>query len=177
MQTSGSSVVAGLNIVAKNQIPQAEMCTKEEVPAFEFPNLVARLENKLGLTPEEAITLFADTKRFLYLSGTVPGRWGPPEKIDACWHEFILHTEEYAKFCTGYFGRFIHHHPRRPTDPPKDGARPRKTLSAVREIFGKDLSQNWVFPNMKPFLKNENILDEDIFVAGPCDSCGCSPCD
>ncbi len=174
MQASTSSVATGLNIVARNSIPRAEMCTKEEVLNFEFPDLLDRLVNKLGISHDEAINLFNDTKRFLYLSGNVPGTWSPPEKIDACWHEFILYTHEYTDFCHQHFGRFIHHYPRRPNDHPKDSARPRKTLCAIEQIFGKDLSNNWFFPNLKPSHSGMES-DMDVFASGPCDSCGCSP--
>lgn len=31
--------------------------------------------------------------------------------VDDVWHEFILHTKEYAKFCEQYLGFFLHHVP------------------------------------------------------------------
>lgn len=148
----------------------------DDVMGYENPDIIHRLKDKLGLSEEEAHALFGDTKRFLFLCGTVPGRWGPPEKIDACWHEFILYTKDYAAFCEKYFGRFIHHNPRRVTDPPKDGARPRKTLAAIQQLFGTDLSPNWVFPNLVPG-PDDTVSEEGILIMGPCDSCGCSPCD
>lgn len=33
------------------------------------------------------------------------------EVVDDLWHEFILHTKEYHKFCKNTFGKYIHHHP------------------------------------------------------------------
>jgi len=144
---------------------------------YENPDLAHRLQEKLGLSKEDAAALFADTKRFLYLCGTVPGRWGPPEKIDACWHEFLLYTKDYAAFCEKYFGRFIHHNPRRITDPAKDGARPRKTLEAVQQLFGTNLSPNWTFANLKLMPGDVTSEDGKLIMGTPCDSCGCSPCD
>ena len=35
----------------------------------------------------------------------------PSEAVDAGWHAFILHTREYAEFCSRIAGRFIHHRP------------------------------------------------------------------
>lgn len=35
----------------------------------------------------------------------------PSQVVDVAWHEFILFTREYARFCSKAFGRFIHHTP------------------------------------------------------------------
>jgi hypothetical protein len=35
----------------------------------------------------------------------------PSKVIDMLWHEFILNTIEYAKFCNNAFGEFLHHIP------------------------------------------------------------------
>lgn len=35
----------------------------------------------------------------------------PSQVVDVAWHEFILFTEEYARFCRKALGRFIHHTP------------------------------------------------------------------
>lgn len=35
----------------------------------------------------------------------------PSQAVDEVWHDFILNTRDYAKFCRGAFGRFMHHTP------------------------------------------------------------------
>lgn len=35
----------------------------------------------------------------------------PSQVADDLWHEFILHTREYQKFCQSAFGQFFHHTP------------------------------------------------------------------
>jgi hypothetical protein len=35
----------------------------------------------------------------------------PSRVVDDLWHEFILATQSYARFCQGAFGRFLHHIP------------------------------------------------------------------
>lgn len=35
----------------------------------------------------------------------------PSQVVDEAWHNFILFTKEYKKFCNGTFGRFLHHIP------------------------------------------------------------------
>jgi hypothetical protein len=37
----------------------------------------------------------------------------PSQVIDDAWHEFILFTRIYEKFCAKALGRFLHHHARR----------------------------------------------------------------
>ena len=35
----------------------------------------------------------------------------PSPVVDDLWHEFILHTRDYARFCDAALGRFLHHTP------------------------------------------------------------------
>lgn len=35
----------------------------------------------------------------------------PSQAVDLLWHEFILYTCSYQRFCRKAFGRFLHHHP------------------------------------------------------------------
>ncbi len=35
----------------------------------------------------------------------------PSQVVDELWHEFILHTKTYDRFCQQAFGRFLHHTP------------------------------------------------------------------
>jgi len=35
----------------------------------------------------------------------------PSQAVDDAWHEFILFTRQYNKFCRHAFGRFLHHTP------------------------------------------------------------------
>src|SRR5438105_4113147 len=49
---------------------------------YQHPHLVRRLQEKLNLPAAEAIVLFEDTKRFLYLCGTRTGPFVPPPRID-----------------------------------------------------------------------------------------------
>lgn len=35
----------------------------------------------------------------------------PSQAVDEVWHDFILNTKAYAKFCRRAFGRFMHHTP------------------------------------------------------------------
>ena len=50
----------------------------DEVMSYQNPDVIHRYMDKLEMNEDEAKLLFEDTKRFLYLCGTFPGRWSPP---------------------------------------------------------------------------------------------------
>lgn len=60
----------------------------------------------------------------------------PSQAVDDAWHEFILFTRHYQKFCQLAFGRFLHHTPaeamRSPTDA-GDGIKRAWRLACARE--------------------------------------------
>lgn len=114
----------------------------DAVMAYDNRDVVARYEDKLGLSRSEAETLFLDTKRFLYLCATAAVGYVPPPKVDAGWHEFILFTADYEAFCFDFFGHFVHHEPRRLGDTSTDGPTLHDTVAAAEALFGS-LSPNW----------------------------------
>ena len=46
-----------------------------------------------------------------YLKGGYEQVAMPSQIVDDLWHEFILYTREYARFCSRSFGHFLHHAP------------------------------------------------------------------
>ncbi len=96
-----------------NKPPIAEMRSQSEVMSYRFSHLLERITKEMKLSQEDAEELFDDMLKFLYICGTnaTTKRYSPPPKIDEAWHTFILFTREYAKFCTEYFGYFLHHNP------------------------------------------------------------------
>lgn len=147
------------------------------VLAYENEDVVVRIMKVQNCDRSKAEAIFKDTLRFLYICGTTDGGWGPTQVIDAGWHEFLMFTRDYADFCQKYFGRFIHHNPNRP-DSTADRDRPRRTLIAAMQLFGKEnLSENWVYRNASghPVLGPDIPIEkmQEVEMAGPCDSCGC----
>ncbi|HYF10114.1 MAG TPA: hypothetical protein VD967_00725 [Candidatus Paceibacterota bacterium] len=148
---------------------------------YKHPGVVRKLMQNHGMSQEDAEELFEDTKRFLYICGTNPdGSYGPSHEIDKGWHEFLMFTQDYRNFCTQLFGRFIDHRPNMP-DEAVDRKRPRRTLQAAAEIFGAaNLSRNWAYQSASGELKTPAVIlanEAGYTVEGPCDSCGCSPCE
>ena len=84
------------------------------VMEYRAPWLEAKyVQTGLADSPEQAAQLFLELKKFLALAafdgGTIPMA---SSLIDVAWHQFIQHTERYASFCQGMWGRFQHHVPR-----------------------------------------------------------------
>jgi hypothetical protein len=111
--------------------------------------LVARLQEKLNLSKEDAELLFQDTMRFLYLVtvNTPADPLYPPKMVDEGWHHFLMFTQDYQKFCQDFFGRFIHHRPRyiedlADPDHVEAKARAAHTITLARQVFG-ELSEFW----------------------------------
>ena len=61
---------------------------------------------------DDAAILFDELENFLAASSAA--RQVPTRLLDEAWHAFILHTREYAEYCSGRFGKLIHHIPENP---------------------------------------------------------------
>ena len=151
-----------------------------QVLSYENEDVVAKIMKAADCNRAKAVSIFKDTLRFLYLCGTADGKWGPTRIIDIGWHEFIMFTRDYTEFCHEHFGRFIHHAPDRIGSNP-DTERPRRTLIAAMQVFGKEnLSENWAYRNaqgevvLAPELSIEEVRTAELTSSGPCDSCGCN---
>lgn len=119
---------------------------REEVLAYEFPDLVDRIGKEMSLPAGEAQALFKDILQFLYVCGTHQSKrnpFYPPRLIDEAWHTFLLFTREYDAFCRFHFGVFIHHSPVTPSNRARHKDTPKNLVFPLaRQIFG-ELSENW----------------------------------
>lgn len=60
----------------------------------------------------------------------------PSQVVDDAWHEFILFTRQYEKFCRHAFGRFLHHTPAEAMSSPtqaSDGLKRSWRMACARE--------------------------------------------
>lgn len=71
--------------------------------------IIGRYAYKNGLTFAESEDLFSDLERFLSKAALMD--CSPTKHVDLVWHEFILHTKDYNKYCVSKFGKLIHHIP------------------------------------------------------------------
>lgn len=76
--------------------------------------LYAKLRDQHPALTEKQCQLVAQGLRQFFLAYLQGGRQSvsmPSQVADTLWHEFILHTREYERFCTRAFGQFLHHSP------------------------------------------------------------------
>lgn len=77
-----------------------------------FDRLTERVMKEQGHDRDYAERVVDQAAVFLAAcAGNPDGKLTPSSAVDAGWHAFILHTEEYAAFCGRVAGRFIHHDP------------------------------------------------------------------
>jgi hypothetical protein len=110
----------------KNSASHREIASLEEVLAYENQAVARKFQDVYGLSSEDAVRVFDDTKRWLWLCAdqrvkllkTGNAKAYPPVFVDRSiwivdemWHTFILFTKDYSDFCDSYFGFYIHHQP------------------------------------------------------------------
>jgi len=91
----------------------------QEILAYSNTDVVYRFSKTFGVTIEESEDIFDQVKRWLWLSHhrRTQGIKEPLSidmslvVIDEMWHNFVLFTKEYFKFCKVHFGYYLHHAP------------------------------------------------------------------
>ena len=75
------------------------------------PGLLEKITHNCCSNNQDATALVVEMVKFLSLVGHSKEFLTPSLIVDMAWHEFILFTRAYDKFCQQQFGRFIHHQP------------------------------------------------------------------
>ncbi|MBI2572473.1 hypothetical protein HYV86_01325 [Candidatus Woesearchaeota archaeon] len=85
----------------------------EDLANYQAPWLCERLIKKGEVKNEEECNLlFIEFKKYVALLTISQQSLGMVStKVDNVWHEFILFTREYMKFCDQFYGKYIHHQP------------------------------------------------------------------
>ena len=112
------------------------------VLSYKNHELTRRLLRKNRISSDQALELFDDLKKFLYIASLTGKPLRPTLAIDEAWHEFILFTRDYQEFCSECFGKFLHHQP--DTGDQIANATVRETISIAKSVFGDELSGNWI---------------------------------
>jgi hypothetical protein len=86
---------------------------------------------------------------------------GMPSKVaDDLWHEFILDTREYERFCKAAFGSFFHHVPASANPPGK------KMGAALRATWRSACRAEGIYPRSPVRLPLLFRIDSELQIAG-----------
>jgi hypothetical protein len=81
------------------------------IMAYENQDVLIRFAEDQELDLETAERVFYGLKQYLVVCVFTGGKRSPAKIIDECWHTFLLHSKDYAKFCDQYLRGFVHHDP------------------------------------------------------------------
>jgi len=106
----------------------------------ENPVLYNKLEkvSTENITPDE---LLVEVLKFMYLVSRFEIKLTPSIIVDYGWHEFILFTKLYERFCKEILGQFIHHTP--DADIAANNRNFLKTIQHYIKLFGKPPEDIW----------------------------------
>ncbi len=114
----------------------------------EEPELAQKVRRVLFGSEQEVIQGVVEALKFIWLvahkdsDGTPkPAVLTPAHRVDLVWHEMILFTRRYEKFCQSEFGQFIHHQPGGSAATNRQQFQ--RTISAYRKHFGSPPDAFW----------------------------------
>ena len=128
----------------------------EFIQRYSFPSeLRNRLQANTGLTLEQSGRVLEGLRQYFLAClaaqrKAIAKEVGMPSKaVDAAWHEFIVLTKEYAKFCDQAFGRYLHHTPKAMMDTPTSAA----LANTLHQLRGQSLSPaGWAMVGSVPLI-------------------------
>ncbi|TAG72630.1 MAG: hypothetical protein EAZ24_12270 [Burkholderiales bacterium] len=113
-----TALIAGLVAFAVSGIVRAQRKRKAQrsfIQAYVFPDTLRRkVHQRHPHLAERALDdVFAALREwFLLLQRHPREKFGMPSRVvDDAWHEFILMTRLYQRFCEQGFGNYVHHEP------------------------------------------------------------------
>ena len=80
----------------------------------------------------------------------------PSQVVDVAWHEFILCTRDYERFCQHAFGRFLHHTPAEAME------KPEKAQDGIKRIWKSACSREGIDPTLPNRLPLLFALDTEL---------------
>lgn len=133
----------------------------QSILAYDLSTVTETFAERNELYGKDAKVLEIECKRFLYLAAITPNLIIAPTKpIDEYWHQFVLFTQEYQKFCNQFAGWFVHHNP---LAGPDHETFFKRTQHMVQKVFGQFKEVGWwLLP--KP-ATSCNCTNESVFAA------------
>jgi hypothetical protein len=84
----------------------------------------------------------------------------PSQAVDDAWHEFILFTRQYERFCQEAFGRFLHH------TPAEAMSSPTQASDGIRRAWRLSCAQEKINPEKPERLPRLFAMDARLMLAG-----------
>lgn len=108
--------VAVIAILAYRIHRKAVAARREKlIDNYAFPQTLTTrlLERYPHLTEQDAMLVIAALRDYFHICNSAGKRMVsmPSQAVDVVWHEFILFTRKYERFCNQAVGRFLHHTP------------------------------------------------------------------
>ncbi len=133
------------------------MRTLSEVAEYQNSRILNKFRTQFLLSQMETEEIFTELKKFLWLCALrrkefkignidVPAKLAMHKSmviIDELWHVFILHTEEYTRFCSLFLDGYIHHSPAASDFSPLTDSETALQLSYIWEKLGEETVVTW----------------------------------
>jgi hypothetical protein len=158
-------------LAAKADLTKEERALLEGLDEFNAPYLEEKLTTDGVVTgPEDYGRRWAEFKKFAFLAGR-SRRMGrtlamASKAVDELWHQFILFTPQYRRFCQERLGFFLDHVPEMREKGLRRSSASEDFFSAYGEVFGPPAAM-W-FPKGRPVKTGEK---GDV-VGADCNGCG-----
>lgn len=114
------------------------------------------------LSASQREQVFAGLREYFHLCNTAGRRLVamPSQAVDDAWHEFILFTRHYDKFCRQAFGRFLHH------TPAEAMATPTQATQGIKRAWRLSCAREGIDPRKPARLPALFALDAALGIAG-----------
>lgn len=119
-------------------------------------------ERRPELTAEQRGAIFLGLRDYFQLCRIAGRRMVamPSHAVDDAWHEFILFTRQYEKFCRHGFGRFLHH------TPAEAMRSPTQASDGIRRAWRLACAIEKIDPKKPERLPRLFALDATLAIAG-----------
>lgn len=109
-------VVLSLGVLASLYARYVKHYRTKMIETYSFPDSISKKVHTVypHLNERElqrVIETLRDYFQIVNLAGKNKATAMPSQVVDVAWHEFILFTQEYHRFCKRALGRYIHHTP------------------------------------------------------------------
>lgn len=150
-------------------------CSLEKAISYQNSDIVYRFTKNYDIEFDEANDIFLETKKWLWLinqaDSTKLAITDPLLIIDEMWHNFILFTVEYTKYCFDRFGFYVHHAPTPQSEQIERQKQLKNNLARSREEQMQKLRQQCTFiceklgksTLLKWYVEYPKIYNENFF--------------